>query len=485
MPITSHSCCCSGGCNGWFVDSDCEVPSSGFDGADDHKCTCYRNDDCDGDGVLEQTSCGCPNNEAHPCCGAGTPNNVQLTTTTWWDWGWTRSKHGITCQGANAPTDPPSPSFDCSQETWKVYSPAGTTDSNGGWNWMQGGSINMTLEASNDIAQVSSQEIPPGCCATYYYGACDVSGPSANTFTNNPFGYGTTDFDSDTTYGPPPALRAYGRLSIQYAGEGPNIAGVQPRVTCLVRLQVFIGLRGYADHWIEAIDNGALPEAKRVGIMDWKTSSSVNVSGCNCSAIGNVEPDVGVHVLDKIDWSNLASDSYWNYAWPHPLSDGSGSVAAAAYPATYNAGGRPGFPNPCGASGSGGCVAETFSMTGFSCCTTTTCATCASTAGCEDHCKPHCHRTSHLDNFNRTRQGLHVWTTNGKFWSGASDFYSSVEPDASNRNTSWHCYYYTQSSPCVHNTNELRGGFVSAGPATFFPNCSVADVTITNLGSFL
>ena len=486
MPNTM-GCCCSalGGCNGWWSDPDFppQEPSSGFEGGDVKSYNgiprCKRPDG---------TDCGVEDDPTN-CCGPAVPATISVTATTWWDFMWARAPFGLSCQSALAPDDPPEPIPHCGQQTWTVW------EGGEGWGWVEGGGLNITLAHDNEAAlaagDTSPGEMPPSCCSHYYYGSAALGGPSRPAFSTNPWGYETHQFTcsgeppEQVAYQPPSSLRAYCRMVLTFKGEGPNGQGVQPRIVLQAKLELYIGLSGFtqgttgADHWIDGITNGKLPESYRVGVAELYGGASVDVDSCNCSGMGTDGDDVGTNVIDKIDWGYQPTGAYWNYAWPHPTA--ADDVDYAVYgTSTY------GTP-PCGSD----CTAETFALHAFSCCTDANPLSCPiglPPSDCQGQA-PYCRTTAGIFNYSRKRHGLHVWSTADKAWGDSYRKHYEGSEFGPNNETSWHCWYYHTNNPCQDirdcplssdysiATARIKGGFVSAAP-TFFPSPGLRDFLI-------
>lgn len=485
-------CCCqpNGGCNGWWTDPNYppQEPSTGFETGDvkelNGTARCTRPDG---------TDCGVEDDPKN-CCGPAVPGAISVTATTWWDFMWSRQKFGLTCQGGPlAPDDPPEPIPHCGQQTWTVW------EGEEGWTWVEGGGLNVTLVRDNEAALAagdwSSGEMRPSCCAHYYYGTAFLGGPSRPAFSDNPWGYESHQFtcsggSPQTQYSPPSSLRAYCRMVLTFKGEGPNghIPFVQPRIFLQAKLEIYFALDGFtsgstgADHWIDGITNGNLPEDVRVGVAELYGSASVDVRACNCTGIGEVGDDAGVNVMDKIDWGLQPTGAYWNYAWPHPTvwddSDTShyGSVGSGSA--------------PCG-TGSGQCTAETFTLQAYSCCTNANPATCPDSpppSNCWPQV-PHCRTVANIYNHSRRRHGLHCWSTADDRWADGYRKRYDGSQYGHNDDTSWHCWEYATANPCQNirdcplstvesiATARVKGGFVSNAPI-FFPNPGLRDFMI-------
>ena len=481
-----HKCCCAGGCNGWTQTGD---EPAGFN-PDDTQTAC---DSC-GTGWAP----GAGGDPSSPCCcGPEVPISVDFDCSTAWAFAWNREPQACFCMGppgdASTPDDPPVASTPCptgntNLDVWEYD--AGATNS-GAW-WIDAGAVDMTLEPDNQAAIDADDEAvnhPASCCATYYYGKCDLTGPATPSFTDNPWGYGLGYFGDSSTRVAPTALEAFGRLSLIFAGEDGTL---RLRAT----LSVFFAIKGVTltsggtlDHYTDLPD---IPTTARRPVLRWVCDSSIDVAeGCSCNF------GYGQELVDLLNWGAITEEgSYWTKQHLYPVA--SHSPATAVYTTTPGIGG-PSLDYPCGDCGRDpcDCTAETFSLNNVSGCDGCSSLGCPETAIW--------YALDNASNVTRAYPADYVLAAASRDgvssdwipmpgdptdfgWADSGNSYAaSGFGDSGGR--AWRTHSFFDSVPCIagggsRNTLAMRGGFVGGSPiyqpgvGAWMPSSGLSDVAI-------
>ena len=473
-------CCCGGGCNGW---SEGGAPATGF-GDTSTWGNCIH---CDAFQSGEEN-----------CCGPPSPQSMRFQANTKWMWSWHRSKQPacVTCMGTNSPEaggEVTIPSWDCDGGVRQVMYWGGDDDlgevGSGAW-WINGDAIDMTVEL-DQVAALSDtpavDDYPPGCCGKYYYGKCDVTGPTKPGLSDNPFGYTSAHFDTITSVSAPYQLEAFGRLALRYGGW--SVTGYPdspPTLYLRASFSLFVCIRGAFNHYLECTNS-----SMGTNMGTWITNVAQPVGGCSC---GN-----GISLADQIDWSSLwiaSPGSSWNYAWDFP------EIANHSNTAVYTR-----FEGPSCTGGPGGnctgrvrCPEETFTVLGLDaccCCGDASSPPCNAPWGCNGGSPSVAQECNYWSgrkdgpsggwSYPFLVPGLGGVSTiqTGTNWGIAQTAYDGLPAEGS----SWRCTIAsgteacnpTTASPPGCNSGAIIGGFQGGGvPQTGyinqFPACGLTDV---------
>jgi hypothetical protein len=477
-------CCCAGGCNGWNIDG---APATGF-GDTSTWGDCNHCDDIQ--------------NSEEDCCGPPTPQSMRFQASTKWMWSWHRVEQPdcLVCMGQNTPEDGGVVTVDpadwvCNGTARHVmYWQDAALDlgevGSGAW-WIDGGAIDMTVELDQELAAGtdSPDGYPPGCCAKYYYGKCDVTGPTKPGFSDNPFEYTSSNFATIDSVGAPNELEAFGRLELLHGGWAvTGYPASPPTLVLRATFSLFVCIRGAFNHYLDCF-NGSM--GTQMGT--WITFVNQPVGGCSC---GN-----GISLVDQIDWSSLwisSPGSGWNYAWELPeIANHSNSVSY-----TVLAGPECGTTPPSGfnCTKRTRCPVETFTVLGLDACcecggvSFPTCNAPWGASGNEVADAHNCNVWNGRKNgpdggwsypFLAPQTGGTTVIQTGAAWGIPQDAYIGLPAEGD----SWRCTIGYDSYPCNEttdvqagcNSSYVIGGFQGGGtPQTGninqFPACGLTDV---------
>jgi hypothetical protein len=494
----AHGCCCCGGCNGW-IQPDGEA-ADGFTACDD----CYYGD-C---GAADHYKCD-PSFEgdlSDHCCGPAAPESVSFTANTKWAWSWQRAIQTLCpCSQSTPVENAPCNTVIAGGGSWSctglgagsnphtVGIWGGTGTGQGAW-WIDGGAIDMTLELDQQLATDLTyaqggalDNHPPGCCAKYYYGKCDVRGPTAPSYTQNPWGYDAAYFTGDPAVAwveavPAPSnLEAFGRLSIVTGGT-PGSADPShppPQLVMQANLQIIVALKGVAEHFTDIFTTAGISTFYSQPLV-LTTYSSAVVGGCSC---GN-----GIDLVGDLDWNNPTAGS-WAYAWPYDVV--SQTAGTWTYSATALSAGCDGTPDyNCGGDR---CTEETFTIKGYEGAASDTLGACNGRRWFWDY--------DDGANANRKMDATRVWSfpqTSGSSVGGMpspltadwaeSMMYGAGVGDGSHEGTSWACISAGQTNSChptgssgSANTSEIIGGFWGGRQGVGVENMDVPRPGLTDV----